>query len=224
MREKLAEVAKGLNVGHMMMLLHFGNMSKETVHEEHDALREGSDAVTCKRLFSEWEDRWWIEPLAPDGPARAAARDAADGEGEVMQERTIPIRGDMFQAHIREYGAPSSEPLLFLHGSGGAFADHYLDMLGEKFHVIAPEHPGFGESTGLEHVDDIIDLAIYYYDFMDALGIESAHVVGHSLGGMLAAEMAALDPQSRAPARPRQPDRPLARRSRPRSTSCPRIP
>ena len=73
--------------------------------------------------------------------------------------------------------------------------DPYLDGLAERYRVFAPVHPGFGDSTGLEHIDDIIDLAIYYHDFMDELGLESAHVVGHSLGGMLAAEMAALDPR-----------------------------
>lgn len=106
----------------------------------------------------------------------------------------VSVRDGMFEVDVREYGDAGAEPLLFLHGSGGLNLDPYLDLFGEKFHVIAPTHPGFGESTGLEHLDDIIDLAIFYYDFMDAIGIESAHVVGHSLGGMLAAEIAALDP------------------------------
>jgi len=111
-----------------------------------------------------------------------------------MQERTITIRDGMFSAQVREYGAASAEPLLFLHGSGGPMPDRYLDLLAERFHVLAPEHPGYGDSTGLEHLDDIVDFALYYYDLMDVAGIESAHVVGHSLGGMLAAEIAALDP------------------------------
>ncbi len=111
-----------------------------------------------------------------------------------MERRTISVRGGMFEADVREFGAPAAEPLLFLHGSGGLMVDPYLDMLGERFHVLAPSHPGFGASTGLERLDDIIDLAIYYYDLLDELGIERIHVVGHSLGGMLAAEIAALDP------------------------------
>jgi pimeloyl-ACP methyl ester carboxylesterase len=111
-----------------------------------------------------------------------------------MERRSVSVRGGMFQADVREYGDRGAEPLLFLHGSSGLLVDPYLDMLGERFRVIAPLHPGFGDSTGLEHIDDIVDLAIYYYDFLDELGLESAHVVGHSLGGMLAAEVAALDP------------------------------
>lgn len=110
------------------------------------------------------------------------------------ERRTVSVRDGMFEADVREYGAPDGEPLLFLHGSSALVIDDYLDMLGERFRVIAPLHPGFGASTGLEHIDDPIDMALYYYDFLDAIGVESAHVVGHSLGGMLAAEVAALDP------------------------------
>jgi len=111
-----------------------------------------------------------------------------------MEPRTVAVREGMFQAEVREYGAPSAEPLLFLHGSSGLLLDPYLELLGERFRVVAPQHPGWGASTGLEHIDDPIDMALYYYDFLDALRIDAAHVVGHSLGGMFAAEIAALDP------------------------------
>jgi pimeloyl-ACP methyl ester carboxylesterase len=111
-----------------------------------------------------------------------------------MEQRTVSVRDGMFSAQVYEGGRPDAEPLLFLHGSNGLMVDPYLDGLAERYRVVAPVHPGFGDSTGLEHIDDIIDLAIYYHDFMDEMGMESAHVVGFSLGGMLAAEVAALDP------------------------------
>ncbi len=111
-----------------------------------------------------------------------------------MEQHTLSMRGGMFEADVREYGSPDAEPLLFLHGSSSLVIGPYLDALCERYRVIAPTHPGFGASTGLEHIDDIVDLALYYYDFLDALDIESTHVVGHSLGGMLAAEVAAFDP------------------------------
>jgi pimeloyl-ACP methyl ester carboxylesterase len=107
-----------------------------------------------------------------------------------MERRVIPVRGGMFQAHVLEGG--SGQPLLFLHGAGGLHEGEYLDLLARRFTVYAPWHPGFGPTEGLEHIDDIIDLALYYHDLLDALGLESAHVVGHSMGGMLAAELAAL--------------------------------
>ena len=62
-RRKLEEVATGLNIGHMMFLLHFGNMSKATVRKNTDLFtREVMPHL--KPLFPEWEDRWWIHPLA----------------------------------------------------------------------------------------------------------------------------------------------------------------
>ena len=107
-----------------------------------------------------------------------------------MESRTVSLRNGLFSVELRQGG--SGEPLLFLQGPGGVRHGRYLDMLAETFTVYAPSHPGFGESDGLEHIDDIIDLALFYHDLMDELALDSAHLLGHSLGGMLAAEMAAL--------------------------------
>lgn len=109
-----------------------------------------------------------------------------------MQTQTVTVRDGRFRVHLRTAG--SGEPLLFLHGETGLREpDEALDRLAGRFTVYAPDHPGWGASEGLEHLDDILDLALFYYDLLDALGLESAHVVGHSLGGLVAAEMAALD-------------------------------
>lgn len=88
----------------------------------------------------------------------------------------------------------SGEPLLFIHGAGGLLGvDPFLEDLGRSFKVYAPHLPGYGESTGGELIDDVIDAALFYHELMDDLGIASANIVGHSMGGMLAAEVAALD-------------------------------
>ena len=107
-----------------------------------------------------------------------------------MDKRMVSVRNGTFKTELYQAGA--GEPLLFLHGSGGPLRGAYLDKLAQTFSVYAPVHPGYGESAGFEHIDDIIDQALYYHDFMDEIGLESAHIVGHSLGGMLAAEIAAL--------------------------------
>jgi len=86
------------------------------------------------------------------------------------------------------------EPLLYLHGAGGLTgADPFLDELGTNYRVIAPYFPGYGNSTGEELIDDVLDASLFYHQVMDDLGIASAHVVGHSMGGMLAAELAAVE-------------------------------
>lgn len=47
--------------------------------------------------------------------------------------------------------------------------------------------------SGGEHIDDIADAVLFYHELMDELGIPTANIVGHSMGGMLAAEIAAFD-------------------------------
>lgn len=107
--------------------------------------------------------------------------------------RMVPVQDGRFQVELRQEG--SGPPLVFLHGSGGLQGwPDYLHRLAETFTVYAPLHPGWGASTGLEELDDDIrDLAFFYLDFLDAAGIERVHFAGHSLGGMLAAEIAAMD-------------------------------
>lgn len=102
------------------------------------------------------------------------------------------LRDGKFTVEMEVLGA--GDPLLFIHGAGGLLgAEPFLDDLARDFKVIAPHLPGFGESTGGEQLDDVIDAALFYHELMDALDLASAHIVGHSMGGMLAAEVAALD-------------------------------
>lgn len=110
-----------------------------------------------------------------------------------MEENTVVVRQGLFTIKLRSAG--SGVPLLYLHGIEGLRGgEPYLANLATSFAVYAPAHPGYESSSGIEHIDDITDLVVFYNDLLDALGIESAHVVGHSLGGMLAAELAALSP------------------------------
>jgi pimeloyl-ACP methyl ester carboxylesterase len=92
--------------------------------------------------------------------------------------------------------AGEGEPVVFLHGAGGLIWDPFLDELSNYYTVYAPHLPGTATSTGLESIKDFWDLILCYYDLFDQLGLESTHLIGHSLGGMIACELAATD-QSR---------------------------
>ena len=82
-------------------------------------------------------------------------------------------------------------PLLFLHGTEGlAEWPAALDTLAQRFAVAAPDHPGFGETPVPPFIDDISDMAYFYLDALDALGLDGIHLVGHSLGGWIALEVA----------------------------------
>ena len=105
----------------------------------------------------------------------------------------IPLRGGDFEAEVLKDG--SGPPLLYLHGAVGQKGwAPFLDALAQKFTVYAPYLPGYSKSSGLDKLDDVADLTLYQFELMDALGLAKAHVVGHFLGGMVAAEMAALSP------------------------------
>ena len=106
------------------------------------------------------------------------------------RERWERLRGGKFEVQLEEGGEGPN--LLFLHGAGGYTGwTPFLDALAESFHVYAPAHPGVAGTTGLEHLDDLWDLVIFYEELMEELGLGLSHVLGHSYGGMLAAELAA---------------------------------
>jgi pimeloyl-ACP methyl ester carboxylesterase len=88
------------------------------------------------------------------------------------------------------------DPLLFLHGAGGLEPDDpFVLALARSHSVIAPIAPGFVDSADLDDIEDVHDLAMHYDDLLDALGLDSVAVVGHSFGGMAAAELAAHHPR-----------------------------
>ena len=104
-----------------------------------------------------------------------------------MQHSDIDVRG--CKVHVRRGG--KGEPLLFLHGAQGLSGDEPgLEALTANFDVIAPDHPGFGQSDLCEAVDDVGDLAFFYLDLLDALKLDRVHVVGQCIGGWIAVEMA----------------------------------
>ena len=113
---------------------------------------------------------------------REARRDMAD-----YSVSMIPVR----DCRIRVMRAGSGSPLLFLHGGGGAGTWlPFMARLAETFDVIVPEHPGFGESETPPWLDTVSDLANFYLDFLKQLDLDGVHLVGQSLGGWIAAELA----------------------------------
>jgi pimeloyl-ACP methyl ester carboxylesterase len=85
-------------------------------------------------------------------------------------------------------------PLLFLHGGGGAgIWFPFFQQLSDRFDVIMPEHPGFGRSDTPPWLDNVGDLANFYLEFIHTFGLKGAHLIGHSLGGWTAADLAVRD-------------------------------
>jgi pimeloyl-ACP methyl ester carboxylesterase len=110
-------------------------------------------------------------------------------------ERTVNLWEGKVNARIKVAG--QGPALVFLHSGYGLVWDESLDLLARNFTVYAPEHPGTseGDSDAIKPLDDVWDLVLYYYEMFDKLGLDSPVVVGHSFGGMVAAEIAATNPK-----------------------------
>ena len=101
--------------------------------------------------------------------------------------RSVELNG----ATVSYMRAGTGPPMLFLHGAGGVDAwMPWMDQLASSYDLIVPDHPGWGRSDTPEWFDNIHDLAYFYLDFIDALELRDVHLVGNSIGGWIACELA----------------------------------
>jgi pimeloyl-ACP methyl ester carboxylesterase len=90
----------------------------------------------------------------------------------------------------------TGEPLLILHDElGHPGWLHFHEALAQQYTLYIPSHPGFGKSEGLDWIMNMRDMAGWYLDALDELAVGRMNVVGFSLGGWLAAEMATMCPE-----------------------------
>ena len=110
----------------------------------------------------------------------------------VHEQFFVDVRGKKTQ--VTQGG--TGPDVVYLHSAmGDADWLPHLDSLAERgFRVTVPAHPGFAESGGLELIDDLDDLVFHYLDLFAELEVERPHLVGLSLGGWYAAEMAVRYP------------------------------
>jgi pimeloyl-ACP methyl ester carboxylesterase len=97
---------------------------------------------------------------------------------------------------IDVFEAGRGRPLLFLHGGGG-FAEEqpFVPLLAKSRRLIAPSHPGFGNSSLPDWLDSVDDIAHLHLELLDKLALEDIDLVGCSIGGWIAAEMATKVPE-----------------------------
>jgi len=97
---------------------------------------------------------------------------------------------------VHRGGGAGPATLVYLHsaqGEGPGMA--LLENLADTRQVVAPLFPGFGDSEGLVHIDDIEDAAFHVLDVLDRLDLAWCDLVGSSLGGWMAAELAVRWPE-----------------------------
>lgn len=89
----------------------------------------------------------------------------------------------------------AGRPLVYLHSAAGEATAPALEDLASDFEVFVPMFCGFGESEGIEHIDNIEDAAFHLLDVLDRLDLRAPAVLGLSLGGWMAAELATRSPE-----------------------------
>ncbi len=95
------------------------------------------------------------------------------------------------EVELRRGGSGGPVPVVYLHsGQGEGAAMALLEELAERCQVVAPVFPGFGASQGLEFIDDIEDASFHLLDVLDRLEFAQVDLLGLSLGGWMAAELA----------------------------------
>jgi pimeloyl-ACP methyl ester carboxylesterase len=108
-----------------------------------------------------------------------------------MQSRTIETRRE----RVRVLEGGTGAPLVFFHGAGGMTPeDPFLAALAARFKVFAPFLPGYGDTEPSAGLRDMLDFTLHGWDVVEALDLKDPVIVGHSMGGMIAAEMAAVAP------------------------------
>ncbi|MBD2776129.1 alpha/beta fold hydrolase [Iningainema tapete] len=106
---------------------------------------------------------------------------------EVNKERIFYLEGGIEK---------TSTPILFLHGWGVGIQPYQevLNVLCNRYQVIAPELPGFGKSSGSVINWNYQDYAKFLIAFLHKININKVHLIGHSVGGGISATIAALMP------------------------------
>ena len=109
-------------------------------------------------------------------------------------EATVVETARGARCRVTTAGPADGEPLVLLHSAVGPMGqDAFISSLADAgLRVYAPELPGYGDSTGEDLLEDMLDFALCGWDVVDALGIDQPVLVGHSMGGMIAAEMAVV--------------------------------
>lgn len=127
--------------------------------------------------------------LAAGVPASGIA--GQQGSEPAPSGQVLDVRG----RGVRVLRAGQGPPLVFLHGAGdlGDWSPA-LSLLARDFSVYRPDHPGFNYSDDDPSADSVLDIAFGYLDLLDCLGLRRASLVGVSLGGWIAAQIAVLAP------------------------------
>jgi pimeloyl-ACP methyl ester carboxylesterase len=130
------------------------------------------------------------KPLAKKAPVKKAAAKPA----KVKRSTKFITIGDV-QIELERRG--KGKPILLLPSEEGLETEApFVDELARKFEVIIPQAPGYGRSNRPDWITNMDDIAYIYLDLIEKLGLKKVTLMGFSLGGWIAAELATKDDSS----------------------------
>ena len=197
-REQLLDGIKQLRMGHLLALLHFGSMPTELCKNNIDLFAREVLPYLKDQWDDEYEDRWWPARLRSEASGRRhGAPSIGCGILSAGDRHALPWIcagsssgriGSIPKSRLRAHGPP----LVYLHGPWGLAPDRaFIARLAEGHTVFAPKFPGTsqGDPNSVHTLDNWHDLVVYYGELFDKLELSSPALVGHSFGGLLAAEI-----------------------------------
>jgi len=107
-----------------------------------------------------------------------------------FSEEFVEVAG----CRIRLRRGGKGKPLVYLHGANGVPTIlPFMEKLAERYEVLVPEHPGYGLSDEPEWLENIHDVAYFYLDLFKKLNLKDVLLMGGSMGGWIALEIAVRD-------------------------------
>lgn len=103
-----------------------------------------------------------------------------------FERQTLTVDGVKTVVHTGGHG----DPLVFFHGAGTVDGFDFAERWTDRFRVIVPYHPGFGESGDDPSFTTMHDYVMHYLELFDMLKLDRFNLVGLSMGGYLAAKFA----------------------------------
>ena len=109
-----------------------------------------------------------------------------------VEETSVEVNG----RQCRVWRKGKGDPVFYLSGFGGLPKwTPFLDKLAETRHLVVPSLPGFPGGLGHDQLDTLLDWVLATNDLLRRAGMQTADLIGASVSGALAAEIAALWPE-----------------------------
>jgi pimeloyl-ACP methyl ester carboxylesterase len=120
------------------------------------------------------------------------------GEAAVTRSphHTVPQTIDVDGVPVAYRRKGAGPVTVFLHGAGSTrMWLPFYELMSRTVDFVAPEHPGFGDTPAPDWIEGFDDLVLHYHALFAALGLERIHLIGFSLGGWIAADLAVFYPE-----------------------------